>query len=58
MMVDQQATISRSITEGEYKLVANAMAEEMWIQSLLEELGVKLTRKPCLCCDNMGATYL
>jgi histone deacetylase 1/2 len=58
MMVDQQATVSRSSTEGEYKFVANAMAEEMWIQSLLEELGVKLTRTPCLWCDNIGATYL
>jgi hypothetical protein len=31
MMVDQQATVSRSSTEGEYKFVANGMAEEMWI---------------------------
>jgi hypothetical protein len=31
----KQATVSRSSTEVEYKALANAMAEIMWIQSLL-----------------------
>jgi histone deacetylase 1/2 len=54
----KQSTVSRSSTEAEYKSVANATAEMIWVQSLLNELGVKLTQKPCLWCDNLGATYL
>ena len=38
----KQATVSRSSTEAEYKALANATAEVMWIQTLLHELGVKV----------------
>jgi histone deacetylase 1/2 len=54
----KQATVSRSSTEAEYKSVANATAEVIWVQSLLAELGIKLAKLPCLWCDNLGATYL
>ena len=37
----KQATVSRSSTEVEYKSMANATAEVMWVQTLLKELGVK-----------------
>lgn len=36
----KQATVSRSSTEAEYKALANATAEIMWVQKLLEELNV------------------
>ena len=37
----KQATVSRSSTESEYKAIANATAEIMWVQILLAELGIK-----------------
>lgn len=54
----KQATVSRSSTEAEYKSVANATTEVMWIQKLLEELGVESPKVAQLWCDNIGATYL
>jgi hypothetical protein len=54
----KQPTISRSSTESEYKAMANATTEIIWVQSILKELGVKEDDKPCLWCDNLGATYL
>jgi histone deacetylase 1/2 len=54
----KQATVSRSSTEAEYKSLANATVEVIWVETLLKELGIKLQRAPCLWCDNMGATYL
>ncbi|KAJ0985480.1 hypothetical protein J5N97_003836 [Dioscorea zingiberensis] len=54
----KQATVSRSSTESEYKSLANATAELVWVQSLLKELGVFQSRPPSLWCDNLGATYM
>jgi histone deacetylase 1/2 len=54
----KHATVSRSSTEAEYKSLANATAEIIWIQSVLGEIGVEQPRTTCLWCDNLGATYL
>ncbi|WVZ51496.1 hypothetical protein U9M48_002640 [Paspalum notatum var. saurae] len=54
----KQATVSRSSTESEYKALANATAEIMWIQTLLQELRVASLATAKLWCDNIGAKYL
>lgn len=54
----KQATVSRSSTESEYKALANATAEIMWVQTLLAELQVESPSMAKLWCDNLGAKYL
>jgi histone deacetylase 1/2 len=54
----KQATVSRSSTEVEYKSLANATTEVMWVQTLLTELGISHPLAARLWCDNIGATYL
>jgi hypothetical protein len=50
--------VSRSSIEVEYKALANANAEMMWVQKLLQELGVPHSPVARLWCDNLGAKYL
>jgi hypothetical protein len=54
----KQVTVSRSYTEAEYKSLANAIIEVMWIQSLLKELEIPSPSSAKLWCDNIGASYL
>jgi hypothetical protein len=54
----KQANVSCYSTEAEYKSVANATTQVMWIQKLLEELGAPSPKVAQLWCDNIGATYL
>jgi histone deacetylase 1/2 len=54
----KQATVSRSSTEAEYKSLANATAEVLWVQKLLSELKIQHPPRARLWCDNLGATYL
>jgi hypothetical protein len=54
----KQHMISRSSTEAEYKAIVDAIAEIMWIQTLLKELGILSPRAARLWCDNIGAKYL
>jgi hypothetical protein len=50
--------VSRSSTEAKYKALANVTTELIWVEALLIELGVHLRQKPCLWCNNLGATFL
>jgi len=54
----KQSTVSRSSTESEYKVVADATAELIWVEALLNELSVQQVSSPVLLCDNIGTTYL
>jgi hypothetical protein len=38
--------------------MANAIAEVMWLQSLLKELQISTPPAAQIWCDNMGAKYL
>ena len=42
----------------EYKTLNNYTAELICVEALVRELGISLTAKPCLRCDNLGGTYL
>lgn len=52
----KQRTVARSTTEAEYRAVASATAETLWVQSLLKELRIP-TIVPVIHCDNISATY-
>ena len=54
----KQATVARSSIETEYKALANATAEVIWIQTLLAELRIPHPPVARLWCDNLGAKYL
>jgi hypothetical protein len=50
--------MSRSSIEAEYKAVANATAEIMWIQTLLREIRIKAPPAMKLWCDNIRTKIL
>ncbi|CAN1323102.1 Retrovirus-related Pol polyprotein from transposon RE2 [Linum perenne] len=54
----KQRTVSRSSTEAEYRALATASSELLWLTSLLTEIGAPLPAAPTVWCDNIGATYL
>lgn len=50
----RQTTTSRSSVEAEYRGVANAVAETMWLRQLLCDLHCPLTRATLVYCDISG----
>ena len=54
----KQSVVSRSSAEAEYRALAHAASEVVWIKSLLAELQVKLSTTPLMWCDNQSAIAL
>jgi hypothetical protein len=54
----RQATVSRSSAEAEYRAVANAVADCVWLRQLLGELGCPLPKATVVFCDNISAVYM
>ncbi|XP_015162151.1 uncharacterized mitochondrial protein AtMg00810-like [Solanum tuberosum] len=54
----KQNIVSRSSTESEYRAVANALSETLWVTNLLNELHFPVHKLPTIYCDNLGATFL
>jgi hypothetical protein len=51
-------SVSHSSNEAEYKAMADAPVEVMWVQYVLNELGVPGPLSARLWCDNMGASTM
>jgi len=54
----KQRAIARSSTKAEYRALATATSESMWILSLFTEIKFSLLNPSLLLCDNLGATHL
>lgn len=54
----KQPVVSRSSTEAEFRSLANATAEIIWLQSLMTELRIGPTATPVLWCDNLSTIAL
>jgi hypothetical protein len=54
----RQAIVSRSSTEAEYRAIANAIAECVWLRQLLGELLCPVSKATLVYCDNISAVYL
>ncbi|GFP94834.1 uncharacterized mitochondrial protein atmg00810 [Phtheirospermum japonicum] len=54
----KQPTVARSSCESEYRALANAAAELVWVINLLRELRALPPTRPILLCDNKSAIFL
>jgi hypothetical protein len=54
----RQLTVSRSSAEAEYRAVAHAVAETVWLRQLLVELHRPIGQATVVYCDNISAVYM
>lgn len=55
---NKQNVIARSNTKAEYRSLAHVAADKIWLQSLFNDIGIKLTRSPTLWCGNLSVVHL
>lgn len=53
----KQPVVARSSTEAEYRSLAQATADLLWLQTLLKELLIS-SKIPLILCDNQSAVML
>ncbi|PKU67898.1 Retrovirus-related Pol polyprotein from transposon TNT 1-94 [Dendrobium catenatum] len=56
--VKKQTTVARSSTEAEYRSLALATAEVLWLRQLLRDFSITTTQPTELYCDNSSALAL
>lgn len=54
----KQVTVSRSSSEAEYRALAHATSEVLWLQNLLKCLQVECSSPIVIYCDNQAALHL
>ena len=54
----RQVTVSRSSAEAEYRVVAHAVADTIWVRQLLSELHRPIEQATIVYCDNISAVYM
>ncbi|KAL5787032.1 hypothetical protein ACOSP7_003981 [Xanthoceras sorbifolium] len=54
----KQSVTAQSSAEAEYRALANAASDILWLKSLFAELGVQLSGIPVLWCDSTSAAPL
>jgi hypothetical protein len=54
----RQITVSCSSAEAEYRAVAHAVAETVWLRQLLTQLHRPLQQATIVYCDNISAVYM
>lgn len=54
----KQPTIARSSTEAEFRILADAAVEAIWVQNLLKEIRLVPITQAQVWTDNLGAKYL
>jgi hypothetical protein len=54
----RQPIVPRSSAEEEYRAMANAAAECIWLQQLLGELQCSVSKATVVFCDNVSAVYM
>lgn len=54
----KQPTVSRSSSEAEYRAMADATCELIWLYTILKEMHCPATAPATLFCDNQSALYI